>query len=86
MPRISSFYGIVITMYYTDHRRAHFHAEYAEHMVSIAIDTFEVQAGSLPKRQQRLVQKWAVLHQAELNSNWQRARAGLPLTPITPLS
>ncbi len=86
MPRLSSFYGIVITMYYADHRRAHFHAEYAEHVVSIAIDTLEVQAGSLPKRQQRLVQKWAALHQDELNSNWQRARAGLALTPITPLS
>ena len=30
MPRICEFFGIVIYMYYNDHRPPHFHAEYAE--------------------------------------------------------
>jgi len=86
VPRISVFNGIVITMYYADHRRPHFHAEYAEFMVSIAIDTLTVQEGSLPPRQLKLVRKWAALHRDELNANWRRARAKKPLAPIAPLS
>ena len=31
MPRISAFYGIVITMYYRDHDPPHFHAAYGEY-------------------------------------------------------
>jgi hypothetical protein len=31
VPRISSFYGIVIAMYYRDHHAPHFHAIYAEY-------------------------------------------------------
>jgi Domain of unknown function (DUF4160) len=30
MPRISSFYGILIYMYYNGHAPPHFHAEYEE--------------------------------------------------------
>jgi len=30
VPRISSFYGIVIAMYYDDHAPPHFHARYGE--------------------------------------------------------
>jgi len=39
MPRISSFYGIVITMYFDDHGQPHFHAEHAEHSARVAIST-----------------------------------------------
>jgi hypothetical protein len=50
MPRISAFYGIVIAMYYEEHGLPHFHARYAEHDASIAIDTLEILGGSLPRR------------------------------------
>lgn len=30
MPRLSAFYGIVISMYFADHNPPHFHAIYAE--------------------------------------------------------
>jgi hypothetical protein len=30
MPRISQFFGVVISMYFNDHSPSHFHAEYAE--------------------------------------------------------
>ncbi len=39
MPRISQFYGIIITMYYNDHVPPHFHARYAEYLGEYAIDT-----------------------------------------------
>jgi Domain of unknown function (DUF4160) len=35
MPRISAFYGIVITMYWRDHPPAHFHAAYGGHVAEI---------------------------------------------------
>jgi hypothetical protein len=39
VPRISSFYGIVIAMYYRDHHPPHFHAIYAEYEAQIVIET-----------------------------------------------
>jgi hypothetical protein len=41
MPRISEFYGIVITMYYAEHGVSHFHALYAGEDASVAIETLE---------------------------------------------
>jgi hypothetical protein len=50
MPRISVFYGIVVTMYSSDHAPPHFHARYGEYEAQIAIDTGEPLAGGLPIR------------------------------------
>jgi Domain of unknown function (DUF4160) len=86
VPRISTFYGIVITMYYREHGRAHFHARYAGREAVVAIDTAQVLAGSLPDRAVRLVREWAELHRAELEANWRRARDDAPLQPIDPLA
>lgn len=88
MPRISSFYGITIWMYYdeTNHLgRPHFHARYGEDEASIEIESRVVIAGALPRRARRLVAEWAQAHQIELLQNWQRARNHLPLAPVDPL-
>ena len=50
MPEICRFYGIVIKMYFADHAPPHFHAEYAEQEVRIAIDSLAVISGRLPPR------------------------------------
>ena len=55
MPEICRFYGIVIKMYFADHAPPHFHAEYAEHEVRIAIDSLAVVSGALPARAMGLV-------------------------------
>jgi hypothetical protein len=39
MPTISTFYGILIQMFWRDHEPPHFHALYAEHEVLIDIRT-----------------------------------------------
>jgi Domain of unknown function (DUF4160) len=85
-PRISSFYGITIAMYFDEahHGVAHFHAAYAEHRASVALDG-RVIAGGLPRRAQELVSEWAALHRAELETNWDLARRGEPLASIAPL-
>jgi Domain of unknown function (DUF4160) len=85
VPRISVFYGIVITMYFYDHEPPHFHAQYAEHHAVITIETGAVLVGGLPKRALKLVCEWAVLHRAELEANWRRAKDGGIPEPIDPL-
>jgi Domain of unknown function (DUF4160) len=85
VPRISEFYGIAIAMYYAEHGVPHFQALYAGRDASIAIDSLEILAGSLPDRAVRLVCEWAELHRAELAENWMRARDSQPLERIAPL-
>jgi hypothetical protein len=85
VPRISEFYGIAIAMYYAEHGVPHFHALYAGQEASVAIETLEVLAGSLPERALRLVREWAALHLAELEADWEHARASEPLERIAPL-
>jgi hypothetical protein len=85
MPRISSFYGIAIAMYHDDHGHPHFHAQHADGHAKVRIDTLEAIESSLPRRQLRFVLAWAELHQAELEENWRRARAGATIEQIEPL-
>jgi Domain of unknown function (DUF4160) len=87
VPRISYFYGITIRMFWNEgtHARPHFHARYGEHQASVDFNG-EIIVGSLPPNAQRLVRDWAMIHQDELMSNWQRATAGESLERIAPLS
>lgn len=70
VPTISTFYGILIQMFWRDHAPPHFHALYAEYEALIDIRTFDVIEGSLPGRALALVKEWAVDHQAELMEDW----------------
>jgi Domain of unknown function (DUF4160) len=85
VPRISSFYGIAIAMYYREHGPPHFHALYGEHEAAVAIESLEVIAGFLPPRALRLVRAWARVHREELAGNWQRALRKEELQTIEPL-
>ena len=85
MPRISSFYGIVITMYWRDHNPPHFHAVYGEFAAKVEIATGEVFEGDLPRRAQRFIREWVNLHRAELERNWELARSRQALANIDPL-
>lgn len=67
------------------HHRPHFHAYHQERSVILGIDPVEVISGSLPRRQQRLVEAWAELHQLELIEDWERLQAGQVPFPIEPL-
>jgi hypothetical protein len=85
MPRVSAFYGIVITMYYRDHPPPHFHAAHSGSVAEVEIATLAVINGWLPPRALRLVVQWAGTHQDELTENWKRARAHRGLLAIDPL-
>jgi hypothetical protein len=88
MPELSRFFGIIIRMYAefnAPHHTPHFHAYYQDNVAIYGIDPVELMAGSLPRRQRRLVEAWAELHQAELLANWQRLQEGQQPQPIEPL-
>jgi hypothetical protein len=68
VPELSRFFGIIIRMFSevgAQHHTPHFHAYYQEEVGIFSIDPVELIAGSLPKRQRRLVEAWAELHQQE---------------------
>jgi hypothetical protein len=67
------------------HHTPHFHAYYQEEVGIFSIDPVELIAGSLPKRQRRLVEAWAELHQPELMADWDKLQEGRPPQPIEPL-
>ena len=67
------------------HHAGHFHAYYHNEVGIFGIDPVELIAGSLPRRQRRLVEAWAELHQAELGVDWRRLQEGEPPDPIEPL-
>jgi len=88
MPEISRFFGIIIRMYSEvgiSHHAPHFHAYYQDDVAIYTIDPVELISGSLPRRQQRLVEAWTELHQAELLADWRRLQAGQSPLPIDPL-
>jgi len=89
MPEVARFYGVIIRMYLEaggPHHRPHFHAYYAGDVAVFRIDPVDLMAGTLPRRQARLVEAWAELHQAELLEDWQRLQTGQPPIPIAPLA
>ena len=67
------------------HHLSHFHAYYGDAVAVYQISPVELIAGSLPRRQARLVEAWAELHETELQSDWQRLQSGESPLPIAPL-
>lgn len=85
VPRISAFYGIVITMNWREHGPPHFHASYGGFQAAVAIEDGRVLWGKLPPRAYRLVHAWTQLRGDGLAANWKSAQALSPLHRIEPL-
>lgn len=88
MPEIARFFGIIIRMFSepsAPHHRPHFHAYYQSHVGVFAMDEIELIAGELPRRQRRLVEAWAELHQQDLLADWERLQSGQLPFKIDPL-
>lgn len=73
MPTISSFYGLIIKMYFQqkEHNPPHFHVIYGEYIGAIDIKTLEMLEGDLPTKALALVKEWAELHQNDLMKIWE---------------
>ena len=85
MPVISTFFGIVIRMFYREHGAPHFHAEYQGQQASFGFDG-EPLAGQLQSRTaMRLIKEWSLAHRVELEANWSKLKAGEAIERIAPL-
>lgn len=87
MPELSRFAGIVIYLLYKDtqhHNKPHIHVYYGEYEASIGVDG-ELLAGSLPKKQMRIVLGWLALNEEEVYAAWNLAVQGEPFEKIKPL-
>jgi hypothetical protein len=85
MPTISSFYGILIRMFFNDHAPPHFHARYGEFEATIDLGTLEVIEGELPRRALSLVQERGMIHKEELLEDWRLCRENSQPAKIDPL-
>ena len=85
VPELSRFYGIVITMYHSDHPAPHFHATHGSDKAKVGIGTGHLLAGRLPLTALRRVRKWERMHRDELLDNWERRLTNKPLRRIEPL-
>jgi hypothetical protein len=85
MPIISTFFGVVIRMFYEEHEPAHFHAEYQGQQGKFdlrgRITVGNIRSGTAL----RLIKEWARHHRPELEANWRNIKAGRPLERIEPL-
>lgn len=83
MPEVSRFFGIIIRMFVEaggQHHMPHFHAYYQDEVGIYDIGKIECLAGSLPRRQERLVLAWAELHRENYCQTGRRCnRAVRPL-------
>ena len=52
---------------------------------SFSVSPVEIVTGSMPQRQQRLIEAWAELHQEELLADWNLLEQGKRPAPIDPL-
>lgn len=85
MPTISSFYGILIQMFWNDHAPPHFHALYAEHKAQIDIKTLKIIEGFIPNRALALISEWASEHRGELFEDWELCKQRQAPKKILPL-
>lgn len=85
MPELSRFLGAIITMYFFDHGRPHFHVRYGEYKATIDVETLGLIAGTLPPRVRGFVTEWAAMHQDELRDAWRLLGEGALPAKIPPL-
>ena len=87
MPEIARFNGIIVRMYEetgVQHHTPHIHAYYQEHVAVYSIPDIEMLTGIIPRRQQRFVEAWMELYQAELMKNWELLEAGEEVRKLSP--
>jgi hypothetical protein len=82
MPTLSIFFGIIVRMWHDDHPPPHIHVEYQGFEALVNIANGEVSEGELPRKVAAIVREWCLVHQAELQDNWQRAQRFEPLDRI----
>lgn len=87
MPTISMFYGIIVRMYRElggKHNTPHIHVIYSGDEAIFDFDGNMIE-GYIPRKQQQLTIAWTLIHQEELEANWQLLQNGEEFFKIEPL-
>ena len=84
MPTISTFYGIIISMWFNEHNPPHIHAEYGEYEAAFDFNGNIIE-GEFPPKKAKMVSVWIDIHIEELEANWKLARSQRDLFRIEPL-
>ena len=88
MPVISTFYGVIVLMYYFDnrkHHQPHIHVQCRDEEAVISIPEGSLMEGSLRRAKRKLVQAWIEIHQDKLMADWELAVNGQQVFKIDPL-
>jgi len=88
MPAISTFYGLIVYMYFMDnkqHQLPHIHVLYQGQEVIVEIPNGDVIEGSIPNAKMKLLQAWIEIHKDELMADWALAVSGQLPYKIDPL-
>ena len=88
MPALSTFYGIIVYMYFMDnkqHKLPHIHAKYQGDEVIVSIPEGEVLEGKIPPSKMKLLRAWVEIHRDELVADWELAVSGEQPYKIEPL-
>src|SRR3989337_3314097 len=82
---ISTFFGIIVRMFFDDHEPPHFHVEYQGQLATFDFAGKLLTGELRSARARRLVREWARLHEHELRANWKKLKALQPPRQIAPL-
>ena len=82
---ISTFFGIIIRMYFGDHNPPHFHVEFQGEKATFNFDGQLLVGNISSGTARKLVRDWARRHRLELMINWRNIEKGRPLNRIKPL-
>ena len=85
MPIISSFFGIIIRMFYNDHNPPHIHIEFQGSKALLDFRGNILRGDLQSKTALKLVREWIDLRYEELIENWELARQGKEINKIEPL-
>lgn len=85
MPIVSTFFGIVIRMFYKEHEPPHFHAEYQGQQAKCNFDGAIVAGYIRSATARALIRRWAASRRRQLEANWEKMKAGQTLDGIEPL-
>jgi hypothetical protein len=85
MPVISSFFGIIVRMYYNEHNPPHIHVEFQMKKAVVDFKGNILKGGLESRTALKLVREWIDLHSVELLDDWNAACAGRSIKKIDPL-
>src|SRR2546428_5185508 len=85
VPIISTFFGIIIRMFFDDHEPRHFHAEHQGQTATLTSPVDSWSEVSVPEQLVGSSASAARAQQSELEENWKRAQKLQPLNQVAPL-